>query len=67
MESQPLEQESVKIGREYIIEALGDDIINKKMFFVCLLCRRENPVKEMFPLLDAHLGSEGHQWKFLVS
>lgn len=67
MESQSVDQELAKIGREYIIEALGDDIINKKIYFVCLLCNPMNPKKETFPLLDAHLGSEEHQWKFLVS
>lgn len=60
------DQEPVKIGQEYIIEVVGEDIINKKIYFVCLLCNLKNPQK-IFTKLDEHLSSETHQWKFLVS
>lgn len=67
MESLPQKlPDSVKVGQEYIIEVVGEDIIEKQLYFVCLLCR-ESPENEKFAELEAHLASKEHQWKFLVS
>lgn len=66
MLEQSAEQASAKVGREYIIEVVGDDIINKKIYFVCLLCQSENRKKQLHPQLDAHFASQEHQWNFLV-
>lgn len=58
--------DSVQIGQEYIIKVVGEDFIEKQLYFVCLLCHPDNPKNEKFPELEDHLTNLSHQWKFLV-
>lgn len=51
-----------KIGFEYIVEAEGEGFVDKKLYFVCLLCSETKEHSE----LDSHLSSDDHRLKFLV-
>lgn len=52
-----------KIGCEYVVVAVGEEFVDKRLFFVCLLCT----VTKKYSTLRSHLSSMDHQLKFLVS
>jgi hypothetical protein len=51
------------IGHEYIVEAVGEEFIDTKLYFVCLLC----DATQKHSALPLHLTSSEHHMKFLVS
>lgn len=56
-------RKNLEIGHEYIIEAFGEEFLDKKLYFVCLLCDQT----QKHSVLHEHLTSAAHQIKFLVS
>lgn len=59
-----IDPEEIEIGREFIIEAEAEEFLDKKLYFVCLLC--ENSTQKHSEL-NQHLVSISHRLKFLVS
>lgn len=55
---------STKIGTEYVCVCVGEEFVETKLYFVCLLCGGD---PQKYSALGIHLSSSDHQWKFLVS
>lgn len=54
---------SGRVGNDYIVEAIGEEFLDKKLYFVCLLCG----VTKEHSALGTHLSSFDHQRRFLVN
>lgn len=55
--------QEAEIGHEFVIEAFGEEFLDKKLYFVCLLC----DCTQKHSSLKTHLISTTHRMKFLVN
>jgi hypothetical protein len=52
-----------EIGHELVVEAVGEEFFDKKLYFVCLFCG----LTQTHSVLHEHLISTAHRLMFLVS
>lgn len=61
-EEEPVRQGSSRLGADHIIEIFGEDLLDKNLYFICLLCDKT----EKHSQLESHFVSTVHRLEFLV-